>query len=84
MIIGFLIEILLGGVIFYVSTEFYYVSESTAIPVFLPFIALGLGVLVYSFSVMDAYEILVYNEEHMNKCSIRLLNKIRHLFDRHS
>lgn len=84
MIVGFLIVILLGGVIFYVSIEFYHVAESTAIPVFLPFIALGLGVLVYSFSVMDAYEILVYNEEHMNKFSTRLLNKIRNLFNRHS
>lgn len=83
MIVGFFILFLLGGTIFCISVKFCQVSERMAIPAFLPFIALGLGMLVYSFSMMDAYEILVYNEEHVNKLSTRLLNKIRGLFNRH-
>ena len=83
MIVGVVIVLLLGGVIFYVSTEVYSVAQSTAIPIFLPFVALGIGILVYSFSVMDAYDLLVYNEEHMNQFSTRLFNKVRNLLKKH-
>ena len=83
MIVGVVIVLLLGGVIFYVSTEVYSVAQSTAISIFLPFVALGLGILVYSFSVMDAYDLLVYNEEHMNQFSTRLFNKVRNLLKKH-
>lgn len=83
IIIGVFSVVLLSGIIFFISIELYRVSEKMALPVFLPFIALGVGSLFYSFSVMDAYEILVYNEEHMNKLSTRLLNKFRNLFSIH-
>lgn len=83
IIIGVFSVVLLSGIMFFISIELYNVSEKTALPVFLPFIALGIGTLFYSFSVMDAYEILVYNEEHMNKLSTRLLNKVRNLFSTH-
>ena len=83
MIVGSLVLLLLGGAIFTVSGEVYYLPESTAIPAFLPFAALALGILIYAFSMMEAYEILVYNEEHINKIPTRLLNKIRSLFNRY-
>ena len=72
--------IILSGIIFFASIELYGVPEKTALPVFLPVVALGIATLFFSFSVMDAYEILVYNEEHMNKFSTGLLNRIRRLF----
>lgn len=84
MITGFFSMIILSGIIFFASIELYSVPEKTVLPVFLPVVALGIATLFYSFSVMDAYEILVYNEEHMNKFSTGLLNRIRRLFsDRH-
>ena len=82
MIVGSFIVMLLGGAIFYVAAILDRTAESTAIPAFLPFFALELGVLIDSISMMDAYEVLAYHEEHVNRFTRRQLNKISSLLDR--
>ena len=52
-------------------------------PALLPIVALGLSMLLYALSMMDAYELLVYNEEHINKISTRFLNHMRGIGRRH-
>lgn len=58
-------------------------AEHVAVPALLPIVALGLSMLLYALSMMDAYELLVYNEEHINKLSTRFLNRMRGIGRRH-
>lgn len=40
-------------------------------------IAIGVYIFAYFASMMDAYELIVRNEEHINKLSFKLLKKLR-------
>ena len=44
---------------------------------------LGLSMLLYALSMMEAYELLVYNEEYTGKLSTRLLKRLRGIVRRH-
>ncbi|MEG0295909.1 MAG: helix-turn-helix transcriptional regulator [Clostridium sp.] len=50
-------------------TEFYLISTVL--------IVIGIGILVYFTSILEAYELLVKNEEYTNKLSFKLLKRIR-------
>ena len=52
-------------------------------PALLPIVALGLSMLLYALSMMEAYELLVYNEEYTGKLSTRLLKRLRGIGRRH-
>lgn len=80
MFIFFPASALLCGFFVRIGTEFYHMNENIMIALFLPVIALGLYMFIYAIAMIDAYELLVYNEEHMSKLSIRLLNKVRNRF----
>lgn len=58
-------------------------AENAAVPALLPIVALGLSVLLYALSMMEAYELLVYNEEYTGKLSTRLLKRLRGIGRRH-
>ena len=61
----------------------YGAAENAAVPALLPIVALGLSMLLYALSMMEAYELLVYNEEYTGKLSTRLLKRLRGIGRRH-
>ncbi|WP_028042521.1 helix-turn-helix domain-containing protein [Candidatus Stoquefichus massiliensis] len=80
MFIFFPASTLLCGFFVRIGTDFYHMNENTLIALFLPIISLGFFMFIYAIAMIDAYELLVYNEEHMNKITTKLLNKIRNKF----
>lgn len=64
-----------------VVTKFYDISSQDVTPILLPFFALALGTMLYSLSMIEAYELLVYNEEYVNRIATRFKNKLRELFE---
>jgi len=50
-------------------------------PLLIGFIAIGIGILTYTSSVMDAYKLLVHNEDYVNKLSFKIRNKLRRKID---
>ena len=77
MAAGFFVLVLVGGTVCGLALDQGAVAEHVAVPALLPIVALGLSMLLYALSMMDAYELLVYNEEHINKLSTRFLNRMR-------
>ena len=67
----FFVLVLVGGTVCGLALDRGAVAEHVAVPALLPIVALGLSMLLYALSMMDAYELLVYNEEHINKLSTR-------------
>ncbi len=65
-----------------ITNSFYDIPAKTAIPILLPVFSLALGIVPYALSMMEAYELLVHNEEYVNRFSTRLRNKLRKLFER--
>jgi len=83
MAAGFFALVLVGGTVCGLALDQGAVAEHVAVPALLPIVALGLSMLLYALSMMDAYELLVYNEEHINKLSTRFLNRMRGIGRRH-
>ena len=82
MAAGFFALVLLGGAVCGLALE-YGAAENAAVPALLPIVALGLSMLLYALSMMEAYELLVYNEEYTGKLSTRLLKRLRGIGRRH-
>ena len=83
MAAGFFVLVLVGGTVCGLALDQGAVAEHVAVPALRPIVALGLSMLLYALSMMDAYELLVYNEEHINKLSTRFLNRMRGIGRRH-
>lgn len=82
MAAGFFALVLLGSAVCGLALE-YGAAENAAVPALLPIVALGLSMLLYALSMMEAYELLVYNEEYTGKLSTRLLKRLRGIGRRH-
>lgn len=65
-----------------VITNFYDVPVKTAIAILLPVLSFALGMMPYSLSMMEAYELLVNNEEYVNRLTTRLRNRLRNCASR--
>lgn len=81
MFIFFPATALLCGAFVNISTEFYHMDENMMIAIFLPIIAVGFFMFIYAIEMMEAYELLVHNEEHMNKITTKIMNMIRKKFN---
>jgi len=46
-------------------------------PIFIALIAIGVYILVRTLSIIDAYRILVKNEEHVNTLNNSLMKKVK-------
>ena len=77
MVILFPTSTLFGGAICQVAYEYYHISMKTLTLIFVPILALGLYMFIYAIASMDAYELLVYNDEYIHKLSTRFMNMIR-------
>lgn len=64
-----------------IINSFYGIPTKTAISILLPIFSLALGIMPYALSMMEAYELLVHNEEYVNRFSTRLRNRLRELFE---
>lgn len=73
---------LLCAAALFVSTGYYDVAAETAISILLPIFSLALGAMPFALSMMEAYELLVHNEEYINRFTTRLRNKLRKIVDR--
>lgn len=84
IIILYICFIVIGIIpIFLVEKEFLSFDTSIDFHVFsIMFIAIGAYGTIRSISLLDAYELLVENQEYSNKFSVRLMKKIKHKIDR--
>lgn len=64
-----------------VATKYYDIPSRSVAPILLPFFAPALGTILYALSMIEAYELLIYNEEYVNRLTTRFKNKFRELFE---
>ncbi len=78
MIIG-ICSIVAGGIAFLLVKKEFVPSDVLMpyYPIFIAFIAIGIFILIRTLSVIDAYRILVKNEEHMNRLSNNMMKKVK-------
>lgn len=78
MIIG-ICSIVAGGIAFLLVKKEFVPSDVLMpyYPIFIAFIAIGVFILIRTLSVIDAYRILVKNEEHMKRLSNSMMKKVK-------
>lgn len=70
------------GIAGYVIGHYFKLSLTFIFPLYLGILAIGVSMFLYGSTMIDTYELLVYNEEYMRRFSTRLLLKIRNIIDR--
>jgi len=60
-----------------IASSYYDIHAKTAISMLFPIFSFALGIMPYALSMMDAYELLVHNEEYVNRLSTHLRNRLR-------
>ncbi|MGL5676756.1 MAG: helix-turn-helix domain-containing protein [Cellulosilyticaceae bacterium] len=83
LIIGAVCFVIMGGAPFLFVDEGWIAANRLEVyyPLCVFLIAIGIALLVHTVSVLEAYELIVKNEEHTKKLSFRILKKARKKLD---
>ena len=81
MIFGICLMVV-GMIAFGIERKYMTTSHLEAYyPLLIGFIAIGICILTYTSSIIDAYKLFVHNEDHVNKLSFKIRNKLRRKID---